>query len=140
MNFPFFNRLVLRKINVESTDGTGEAARLAVEGIARELPDALMAYVAEVSSGRVLASYTSHRSYNPNKVSSRNAKLFMILQEPLATHSWLGGPLLDVSVVTEDQLHHLRPFNNGKWYCFLAVMAADANLGIIKEVTRRYTR
>lgn len=139
MNFPFFNRPALGKINVGATDGAGEQARLAVEGILRELPDLLMTYVAEVPSGRVLASYTSHRSYNPNQVGLRNARLLAILEAPLAAHAWLGGPLLDVSVVLEDQLHHLRPFGGGKLYCFLAVLTADANLGIIKEITRRHT-
>lgn len=139
MNFPFFNRPSVGKVSVGVNDGAGERARLAIEGILRELPDLLLAYVAEMPSGRVLASYASHRSYNPNNVGLRNAKLFAMLAEQRAAHAWLGGAVLDVSVVTEDQLHHLRPFDQGKQYCFLAVLAADANLGMLKEITRRHT-
>lgn len=138
MNFPFLNRLTVGKIS-SSADEAERPARLVVEGILRDLPDLLLVYVADISSGRVLASYSSHRRYNPNQVSLRNAKLFTLLDKPLRAHAWLGGPVLDVSVVLNEQLHHLRPFRGGKWYCFVAVLTADANLGVLKDITRRYT-
>ena len=139
MNFQFFNRPALGKIIGGLSDEAEKPARLAVEGILRDLPDLLLVYVAEVSSGRVLVSCASHRDYNPNKISLRNAKLFAPSEKTLTTHPGLGGPLLDVMVVLDEQLHHLRPFNDGKWYCFVAIPAADANLGVLKEITRRHT-
>ena len=110
-----------------------------IEGLLRELPDLLMACVVNAQSGRVVASYTVSNNYNPNQISLRNAKLLRVMDEAIAAKAWVGGPLTDLSVMLEDQLHHLRPMNNGKWYCFLAVHTADANLGIAKEIMRRHT-
>jgi len=139
MNLPFFNRLPLKKIIVGVSDESGKQAQKVLEGLLTELPDLLMACVVETASGRVLASYTANSSYNPNQISLRNAKLLRTMEEALAKKAWPGGPLTDVSVILEDQLHHLRPMNGGKWYCFLAVRLADANLGIAKEIMRRHT-
>ena len=138
MTFPFLNRPVLKKITVGVGNASGEQARLMLEGLCRELPELLMTYVAELSSGTVLASYTSHPDYNPNKVSLRNAKVFAILAKPLATHPWLGGPIHDLTAVLADQFHHLSLCNEGKWYCFVAVLTTDANLGVVKGIVRRY--
>ncbi len=137
MNLPFFNRPTLKKITVGVGDASGEQARLIIDGICRELPDLLMVYVAEISSGTVLASYTSHPNYNPNKISLRNAKVFAIVAKPLATHPWLGGPIRDLTVGLTDQFHHLSLCNEGKWYCFVAVLTTDANLGVVKGIVRR---
>ena len=139
MNLPFFNRPTLGKIISSSTNESEKPAQAAVEGILRDLPDLLLVYVADIASGRVLASYTTHRSYNPNQISLRNAKLFTLFDKYHHTHDWLGGPVLDLSVVLDEQLHHLRPFHGGKWYCFVAVLTTDANLGVLKNVTRRHT-
>ncbi|MCI1189199.1 hypothetical protein MON38_17380 [Hymenobacter sp. DH14] len=114
-------------------------SREVIEGLLQELPDLLMACVVNVQSGRVLASYTVSNAYNPNQISLRNAKLLRIVEDALAAKAWAGGSLTDISVMLEDQLHHLRPMNDGRWYCFLAVHTADANLGIAKEIMRRHT-
>ncbi|MDB5269893.1 MAG: hypothetical protein JWP58_2933 [Hymenobacter sp.] len=139
MNLPFFNRLQLKKITVGTDDEMGKRSKEVIEGLLTDLPDLLMACVVNSQSGRVLASYTVNNSYNPNQISLRNAKLLRIMDEALAAKAWAGGPLTDISVMLEDQLHHLRPMNDGKWYCFLAVHTADANLGIAKEIMRRHT-
>lgn len=114
-------------------------SREVIEGLLQELPDLLMACVVNAQSGRVLASYTVSNAYNPNQISLRNAKLLRIVDDALTAKAWAGGPLTDISVMLEDQLHHLRPMNDGKWYCLLAVHTADANLGIAKEIMRRHT-
>ena len=139
MNIPFFNRLQLKKITLGTADEAGKRAQKVLEGLLEDIPDLLMSCVVETHSGRVLASYTTHSTYNPNQISLRNAKLLRTIAEALTTKAWTGGPLTDVSVMLEDQLHHLRPMNDGKWYCFLAVRTADANLGIAKEIMRRHT-
>ena len=117
----------------------GKRSKDVIEGLLQELPDLLMACVVNTQSGRVLASYTVSNAYNPNHISLRNAKLLHTINDALAAKAWAGGPLSDISVMLEDQLHHLRPMNDGKWYCFLAVHTADANLGIAKEIMRRHT-
>jgi hypothetical protein len=138
MNLPFFNRLPLKKVT-GTDDEMGKRSKEIIEGLLQDLPDMLMACVVNLQSGRVLASYTVNNSYNPNQISLRNAKLFQVMEEALAKKAWVGGPLTDFSVILEDQLHHMRPINDGKWYCFLAVRIADANLGIAKEIMRRHT-
>lgn len=139
MNLPFFNRVPLKKVTVATDDEMAKRSKEIIEGLLHDLPDLLMACVVNTQSGRVVASYTVSAAYNPNQISLRNAKLLRIMDEALSSKAWAGGPLTDISVMLEDQLHHLRPMNNGKWYCFLAVHTADANLGIAKEIMRRHT-
>lgn len=105
----------------------------------RELPELLLAYIADSQTGSILASYTANSAYNPNQLNLRTTKLLRTMSDTQAAHSWLGGPLLDMSVLLEDQLHHLRPVADGQAHCFVAVRLADANLGILKEVVRRAT-
>ncbi|WP_046246772.1 roadblock/LC7 domain-containing protein [Hymenobacter terrenus] len=138
MNLPFFNRLQLKKVTVGTNDEIGKRSKEIIEALLQEIPDLLMACVVNTQSGRVAASYTVSNSYNPNQISLRNAKLLRIMEEALAAKAWIGGPLTDISIMLEDQLHHLRPMNDGKWYCYLAVHTKDANLGIAKEVMRRH--
>lgn len=134
--FAFLKRLPLRTIVAAAG---AEAAQHMLEGIVRELPDVLLACLVEVPSGNILASYTTHSSYNPNHFRLRYAKLLQMTQQTAAANAWWGGPLLDLTVVLEDQLHHLRPLRAGEWYCFVAVRLADANLALTKEVVRRCT-
>ncbi|TGE27648.1 glycoside hydrolase family protein [Hymenobacter metallicola] len=139
MNIPFFNRLQLKKVTVAVADENGKRAQKMLEGLLADIPDLLMSCVVDTQSGKVLAFYTTSNTYNPNQISLRNAKLLRTMDDALATKAWVGGPLTDASIILEDQLHHLRPINDGKWYCFLAVRMADANLGIAKEIMRRHT-
>lgn len=107
----------------------------------QELPDLLLSYIVDTQSGAVLAFYTVGNAYNPNQLSLRNTKLLHTMQEALATKAWVGGPLTDVSITLEDQIHHLRPLAvpEGSWYCFVAARLADSNMGMVKEVVRRCT-
>lgn len=130
--FSFLKRLPIRKL--VAAEGS-EAAQRVLEGLLRELPELLLACVVEVPTGKILASYTTHASLNPNHLSLRYAKLLGAL--PVA--AWGGSLLLDLTVVLEDQLHHLRPLYAGQCYCFVAVRTADANLALTKDIVRRCT-
>lgn len=138
MNFPFFNRLQVKKV-VATSGEAGQRAETMLAALLRELPDLVLAYVADNQSGAILASYTASAAYNPNQLNLRTTKQLRTMNEALATGAWPGGALTDVSVILEDQLHHLRPVAGGKWHCFVAVRLADANLGIVKDVLRRAT-
>lgn len=138
MNFPFFNRLQVKKV-VATSGEAGQRAEAILTALLRELPELLLAYVADSQTGNILASYTASSAYNPNQLNLRTTKQLRTMNEALSTGAWPGGPLTDVSVLLEDQLHHLRPVAGGQWHCFVAVRLADANLGIVKEVTRRAT-
>lgn len=139
MNFPFFNRLQVKKIVVAKSDEAGHRAETMLANLLQELPDLLFAYVVDNQNGNILASYTSNAAYNPNQLSLRNTKLLRTMSDTLAAKVWLGGPLVDVSLFLEDQLHYMRPLAHERWHCFVAVRLADANLGILKEVVRRAT-
>lgn len=130
--FSFLKRLPLHKLVV--TEGQ-VAAQHMLEGVLRELPDLLLTCVVELQTGRVLASYTTHNSLNPNHLNLRYAKLLRAM--PAA--AWGSSPLLDLTAVLDDQLHHLRLLSTEQWYCFVAVRTVDANLALLKDVVRRCT-
>ncbi len=138
MNFPFFNRLQVKKVVAVASEA-GQRAEAMLLALLRELPDLLLAYVADSQTGAILASYTASAAYNPNQLNLRTTRQLRTINEALATGAWPGGPLTEVAVFLEDQLHYLRPVADGRWHCFVAVRLADANLGILKEVTRRAT-
>lgn len=139
MNLPFFNRLQVKKVIVPTAGEPGQQAEKMLHGIWGEIPDLLMSFVVDNKSGNVLAYYTVNTNYNPNQLNLRNTKLLRTMHDALATKAWPGGPLTDVSVFLEDQLHYLRPLRDGQWHCFVAVRLADANMGMVKEVVRRCT-
>jgi hypothetical protein len=138
MNFPFFNRLQVKKV-VAASGEAGHRAEAMLTALLLELPELLLAYIADSQTGTILASYTANSAYNPNHLNLRTTKQLRTMSDTLAANTWLGGPLLDVSMLLEDQLHHLRPVADGQWHCFVAVRLADANLGILKDVVRRAT-
>jgi hypothetical protein len=138
MNFPFFNRLQVKKV-VATSGEAGLRAEAMLTALLQELPDLLLAYVADSQTGSIMASYTASSAYNPNQLNLRTTKQLRTMSDTLAAYTWMGGPLLDVSMLLEDQLHHLRPVADGQWHCFVAVRLADANLGILKDVVRRAT-
>jgi hypothetical protein len=138
MNFPFFNRLQVKKV-VAASGEAGQRAETMLLTLLREQPDVLLAYIADNRTGTMLASYTTSSAYNPNQLNLRNTKLLGYMSDTLAANSWLGGPLLDMSMLLEEELHYLRPVADGQWHCFVAVRLADVNLGILKEVVRLAT-
>lgn len=117
----------------------GQRAQKIVEGLLQDMPDLLLTCIVDIQSGKLLAFYTVGSAYNPHHLSLRHAKLFQMLEAALAEQAWMTGPLLDVSVILEDQLHYACPCNEGKWCCFLAVYLKDANLGITKKIVNRHT-
>lgn len=139
MQLPFLNRLSIRKVTVGKTDEAGRAARKVIEGLLNELPELLLTCLVEVSSGRVVASYTTASTLNPNQINVRYAKLLRATDAALATQQIPGGPLTEMILLLEDQLHIIRPLPNSSWYCFLAVRFADTNLGMATEILRRHT-
>jgi hypothetical protein len=139
MQLPFLNRPSIRKVTVGTTDEAGRVARKVMEGLLAELPELLLACLVEVPSGRVVSSYTTTTALNPNQISLRYAKLLRATDTALATQQIPGGPLTNMALLLEDQLHIIRPLPNSSWYCFLAVRFADTNLGMATEILRRHT-
>ena len=138
MNFPFFNRIQVKKVTAASGEA-GQRAETMLLTLLREQPEVLLAYIADNKTGTILASYTTSSAYNPNQLNLRTTKLLGYMSDTLAANSWLGGQLLDMSLLLEEELHYLRPVAGGQWHCFVAVRLADVNLGILKEVVRLAT-
>ncbi|SNR44026.1 hypothetical protein [Hymenobacter mucosus] len=139
MNIPFLNRPKIRKITVSTSDAAGTQAGTILEKLLGDMPELLLTCVVETQSGRVLASYTTATTLNPNQISLRYAKLLRLTTDTLAARNMPSGSLTDITVMLEDQLHTLRPMHNGQWYCFIAVRFADTNLGMAWEILRRHT-
>lgn len=139
MQFPFLRRLSLRKITIGTANEASQPARILLENLLRELPDLLMACVVDVPSGRVVASYTTETALNPNQISLRYAKLLQATDIALAARHIPGGPLTEMTLLLEEQIHLIRPVQNGQGYCFLAVRTADTNLAMAAELLRRNT-
>lgn len=138
MNFPFFNRVQVKKV-IAASGEAGHRAETMLLTLLREQPEVLLAYIADNRTGNILASYTTSSAYNPNQLNLRTTKLLGYMGDTLAANSWLGGSLLDMSMLLEEELHYLRPVASGQWHCFVAVRLADVNLGILKEVVRLAT-
>lgn len=139
MQFPFLNRLSLRKITVGTANEAGQQARIVLNQLLEELPDLLMSCVVEVPSGRVVASYTTTAALNPNQISLRYAKLLRATDIALAARHIPGGPLTEMALLLDEQLHLIKPVQSGQGYCFLAVRLADTNLAMAAELLRRLT-
>ncbi|RSK35278.1 hypothetical protein [Hymenobacter metallilatus] len=138
MNISFFNRLPLRKVVIGVNDEAGQRAQQLINNLLQDLPEALLICVVDVHSGRLFAWYSASAAYNPNRISLRNGKLLRLITDTQATHAWLGGPLVDITVLLEDQFHCIRPLPQSTAYCFLAARTDDVNLGIAKEIMRRH--
>ncbi|GAB3287088.1 hypothetical protein [Hymenobacter tenuis] len=139
MRIPFLSRPSIRQIVVGTSNEAGTKAHSVLQKLLSDLPEILMACVVEVHSGKVLASYTTTESLNPNQISLRYAKLVQLTAKTVSSHHIPGGPLTDATLMLEDQLHALRITQQGAWYCFLAIRFADANLAMALEVLRRHS-
>jgi len=84
MNFPFFNRLQVKKV-VAASGEAGVRAEAMLTALLRELPELLLAYVADNQTGALLASYTASAAYNPNQLNVRTTKQLRTMNEALAT-------------------------------------------------------
>ena len=138
MNLPFFGFNNLRKVVTAEDAPAGPRAGQVIDKLLADLPELLMACVVDLQSGRVLASYTTAANLNPNKISLLYAKLLRQTAAALAARRLIGGPLTDITLLLDDQLHAVRPAADGQTYCFLAVHSANASLGIVRELMRRH--
>jgi hypothetical protein len=135
LSLSFLNRFLLHKL----VAGGERPARLVVEALLRELPELLLACVVDVPSGKVLAYYTAQAHYSPYHLSRHYTQLLGSTHHTLASQPWLTGPLTELTVVLDEDLHHLRPLHNEQWYCFVAVHIADTNLALLKDAVRHST-
>ena len=133
---PFLRRLPLKQVATVCQEA-GARPRQVLEGLFQGLPELLMACVVEVQSGKLRAFYTLSKAYNPHHICVREAKLLGTMQQAHANQLPAGGSLIEVTVVLDEELHHIRLLHASQWYCYVAVRTADANLALTREVVRR---
>ncbi|WP_400193551.1 hypothetical protein [Hymenobacter sp. B81] len=108
-----------------------------INNLLKELPELVAAAVVEVKTSKTMAAYTSLASFDPYKISSRNAELLRQTQKALNA-PWLAGQRLnDLVVVLDEQLHCLRTTADGLRLCYVAVRLADTNMALVRDVMRR---
>ncbi|KAA9331651.1 hypothetical protein F0P96_15575 [Hymenobacter busanensis] len=137
MRFPFQHKPVVKKIVGDAVGMDRYKADSVIKGLLEELPELIAASVVDVKSNKTLSAYTALVSFDPYKLSTRNAELIRRTQKNL-TAPWLAGQELgDMVVVLDEQLHCLRTTANGRWLCYVAVRLADTNMALVRDVMRR---
>jgi hypothetical protein len=144
MQIPFLSQLqTLTGPTVNKIVGAGPAgpARTAAERwlqhVLHGLPELLAAAVGEISSGQLLASYTTAREFSPAKIIGFNAEV--IRQQRQAMRALQLPPdeqLTELLITLRTQLHLLRLLPDGQRFLYVAVDCRDTNLGIAREVMR----
>jgi hypothetical protein len=137
MRLPFLHKPVVKKITGDALGIERHKADTVINALLRELPELVAAAVVDVKTNKTLAAYTAQVSFDPYKISSRNAELIRQTQKQL-TRPWLAGQQLnEVIVVLDEQLHCLRTTAEGQWLCYVAVRTADTNMALVRDVMRR---
>ncbi|OON67989.1 hypothetical protein B0919_15085 [Hymenobacter sp. CRA2] len=127
----------MKKITGDALGIERHKADTVINSLLRELPELVAAAVVDVKSSKTLAAYTAQVSFDPYKLSIRNAELIRQTQKNL-TSPWLAGQQLnDLVVILDEQLHCLRTTANGQWLCYVAVHLADTNMAMVRDVMRR---
>jgi hypothetical protein len=140
MNIPFLSKLTgpaLHKVVGAGPTGAGRtAAEQVLHRTLQGLPELLAAAVVHIDSGQVLASYTTTRELNPEKVAAFNAEVVRQQRLALGALRLPGEALEDILISLRTQLHLLRVLADGQRLLYVAVDCRDTNLGIAREVLR----
>ncbi|GAB2969498.1 hypothetical protein GCM10027048_45440 [Hymenobacter coalescens] len=137
MRLPFLHKPVVKKITGDAFGLDRYKAETVIKNLLKELPELVAAAVVDVKSSKTMAAYTSVVSFDPYKISNRNAELVRQTQKAL-TAPWLSGQQLnDLIVVLDEQLHCLRTTDDGQRLCYVAVRLADTNMALVRDVMRR---
>ncbi|OON68399.1 hypothetical protein B0919_14575 [Hymenobacter sp. CRA2] len=120
--------------------GAATAERTAAEQVLHRvlagLPELLAAAVVRIADGQVLASYTTARELNPDKVAAFNAEVVKQQRQALAALQQTDEALEDILITLRTQFHLLRVLADGRRVLYVAVDCRDTNLGIAREVLR----
>ncbi|WP_133257022.1 hypothetical protein [Hymenobacter edaphi] len=139
MRLPFLHKTVVKKITGDALGIERYKADAVINNLLRDLPELVAAAVVDIQSKKTLAAYTTVASFDPYKISSRNAELISQTQKNL-TAPWLAGQQLnDLVIVLDEQLHCLRTTPDGQRLCYVAVRLADTNMALVRDVMRRHS-
>lgn len=140
MNIPFLQKLTGPPLHkVVGTGPAGperEAAEKVLSSVLSGLPELLAAAVIRIDTGQPLATYTTSRELNPDKVAGFNAEVIRQKRQALAALQQTGEVLEDILITLRTQLHLMRVLTNSQHIIYVAVDSRDTNLGIAREVLR----
>jgi hypothetical protein len=142
MKIPFLKQLqrltgpAANEVVAAASGPEGINTEAAIRHLLDELPDLLMAAVVEVSTGKLLASYTVDRSLRPAVVAGFNAEAVRQMQAMVAAHDMAAEHLEEMLSTLHSQLHLLCLAPGGQRFVYLAVDSRDTNLGIARAVMR----
>jgi hypothetical protein len=140
MNLNFLKRLPFGSSNdahriISSATGPERlAAERLLEQMLAGLPELLAAAVVDVASGRALATYTSVREFNPNKVVGFNAEVVKQTYGLLQALALEDEQIEDILITLRNQLHLLRLLPDGEQLLYVVVDCRDTNLALARTV------
>ena len=139
MRIPFLNQLVVKKITGDAVGAMRSNAETLIQRLLRELPELVAVAIVDTASSKMVAAYTATPKFDPYKLTARSTDLFRG-QQRMLTAPWLQGQqVTDLVVVLDEQLHCLRPMEQGRQICYLVVRLADTNMSLVRDVLRRHT-
>ncbi|RTQ45889.1 hypothetical protein EJV47_23965 [Hymenobacter gummosus] len=140
MNIPFLQKLTGPALHKVVGLGPAGAERAVAERVLHRvlagLPELLAAAVVRIDTGQVLASYTTARELNPEKVAAFNAEVVKQQRQALAALRQSDEALEDILITLRTQLHLLRVLADGRHLLYVAADCRDTNLGMAREVLR----
>lgn len=142
MNLPFLRHLPglgRRPLHRIVAKKTAEAtwAEATLQHLLAELPELLLAAAVEVSSGRVLASYTSQPQLWASSAAPFWAAMVQQLQTSQVAQQQLEEQPEELLISLHSQLHLLRLHPDGRYFLYLAVGTHDTNLALAREIMRQ---
>jgi hypothetical protein len=140
MNFNFLKRLPFgsendtHKIILNASGPERAMAEQILEHILDSLPELVAGAVVYVDSGHALATYTSTREFNPNKVLGFNAEVVKQTYSLLQAMALADEQIEDILITLRNQLHLLRLLPDGERMLYVVVDCRDTNLALARAV------
>lgn len=140
MNLSFLKRLPFGsgteayKIVSAATGPERVVVEQLLQQVLEGLPEIMAAAVVHVESGRALATYTSAREFNPNKVVGFNAEVVKQTHGLLHALALGDEQIEDILITLSNQLHLLRLLPNGEQLLYVVVDSRDTNLALARTV------
>lgn len=145
MNISFLQKIssltgpALHKVATLGSDDDHTTAGRLLHTLLDGLPELLAAAVIDVEQGQLLASYTTMREFNPQKIAGFNAEVIKQQRMALIAFGMEDEQPEEILITLRSQLHLLRLLGQGQRVLYVAVDCRDTNLGIAREVLSRCT-
>lgn len=142
MKIDFFSRLpfgsssATHKVISNAAGPERTAAEATLQQVLASLPELLIGAVVHLASGQPLASYSTSREFNLNKVCSYNAEVVRQTHKSLLVLQLADEQIEDILITLSGQLHLLRVMPDGERLLYVVVDCRDTNLALARAVMR----